>query len=112
MDKCTDCKGDLEKGVLLDQTYGAITAGRYAKAEIPDVSSKRIFMMLESQFSDVRRIVAKRCVSCNRILYTQNTVVVSDVNWVVKKRLIIIFTIILVVLLLTIAMFFWPLIFA
>lgn len=28
--QCPDCKGQLEKGCLMDQTYGAVTVQRYA----------------------------------------------------------------------------------
>ena len=85
-DKCPDCHGELEKGVLLDQTYGAITAGRYAKAEIPDGPNRKFMFVLESDFTDVRRIVAQRCMNCNKIvLHAQNTVVVSSVNKRTRK---------------------------
>lgn len=100
-DKCPDCQGELEKGVLLDQTYGAITAGRYAKADIPDGPNRKFILAFEADFTDVRRIVARRCVSCNRIiLHAQNTVVVGSVNKRSRKMfaLIIGFLLIIVII--------------
>lgn len=86
MNKCPDCQGDLEKGVLLDQTYGAVTAQRYAKAEIADKKDSKVMGVFESNFSDIRRVVALRCLKCNRVfLYAQNTITISNLNARGKK---------------------------
>jgi hypothetical protein len=94
MNKCPDCQGDLEKGVLLDQSYGQITAQRYAKAEIADSKDPKMMGVFESNFSDIRRIVALRCLKCNRVfLYAQNTITVSNLNARGKKIFLLIFVI-------------------
>lgn len=103
MDKCPDCHGELEKGVLLDQTYGGVTAQRYAKADMPDAPDARFKIVFESKFTDLRRVTARRCISCNRIfLYAQSTVTVQSLNKNVFKRLVIIFTILLAIALVVI----------
>lgn len=98
MDKCPDCHGELEKGVLLDQMYGGVTAQRYAKADVPDVPDRKVMMVFESKFTDIRRVVARRCINCNRIfLYAQNTITVTSLNRRLAKRIFIIVFILLVV---------------
>jgi hypothetical protein len=45
-------------------------------------------------FSDIRRIVALRCLKCNRVfLYAQNTITVSNLNARGKKIFLLIFVI-------------------
>ena len=100
MNKCPDCQGDLEKGVILDQTYGAVTAQRYARAEIAD-GNQKLFGVVEDKFSDIRRVVALRCLKCNRVfLYAQNTVLIPNLNTKVKTRILVIIGIMVLVVIL------------
>ena len=88
--QCPDCKGQLEKGCLIDNTYAAITVQRYARAEVPDTGNQSVMGTTEENFYDLRKTMAYRCTKCNRLfLYALNTITVPDVSAKVKKMWII-----------------------
>lgn len=76
--KCPDCNGELESGCIIDHTYGSVLIQRYVKAEVPK-NNKSVFWIRETDFSDVRRVITYRCVSCNRLFnYAQDFLSVSN----------------------------------
>lgn len=90
MNQCPDCKGQLEKGCLIDQTYGAVTVQRYARADVPDTGNKAIMGVSEEKFYDLRKTMAYRCTNCGRLfLYALNTVTIPDLSTRMKKFWII-----------------------
>jgi len=79
MDKCPDCNGELEKGCLLDHTYGLALVQRFAKAEIPVGNQKIIWGTREIDFTNVRRVITYRCTKCNRLFnYAQDSLAASN----------------------------------
>lgn len=93
INRCPDCKGELEKGCLIDHTYGGVAVQRYARSEIPDTPNKAVIIIgvTEENFYDVRKTIAYRCTKCNRLfLYALNTITVPNVSKRIKKFLLII----------------------
>src|SRR4051812_36624542 len=82
MKKCPDCNGELEQGAMLDFSHGAILAERYAKAVLPeDKNSFNGMKVVETDFTDLRRVQALRCIKCNRIfLYAQDIVLNKNIT--------------------------------
>lgn len=79
MDKCPDCKGELEKGCMIDHGYGVVITQRYAKADISEGPEK--LFIYETDFNDVRRVITYRCTKCNRLFqYAQNFVIVPNLG--------------------------------
>ncbi|MCR4329836.1 MAG: hypothetical protein NUV65_04815 [Candidatus Roizmanbacteria bacterium] len=99
--QCPDCKGLLEEGAILDFTYGSVMVERYAKTQIP-TNKKGIQGMKwvhEGQFNDLRRVISKRCMSCNRIFhYAQDEILIQNLNANTNKTMLIITTILFVVM--------------
>jgi hypothetical protein len=92
--KCPDCGGELEQGTLMDYAYNKIFVQRYAQANIPS-TNKTKFGIFETNFLNHRRVIAKRCIVCNRIfLYAQNFI--TDTEAMEKRANIIIILIIIV----------------
>ncbi len=93
MNKCSDCQGDLEKGALIDTSYGTNLVQRFAKSDnIPSDPKFLIVGNNEANFTDIRRVIAYRCIKCNRIFqYAQETVVIKDLNKRVKNLYVLIF---------------------
>lgn len=86
MQTCPDCQGTLEKGCLLDHTYGSTIAQRYAKTEVSNATNQTIMGMAESEFKDIRRVIAYRCTKCNRIFqYAQDSIIIPNLSQVNKK---------------------------
>lgn len=99
MKKCPDCNGELEKGCLIDQTYGAITVQRYARSDVPDTPNKVALRISEEKFYDLRKTIAFRCKQCNRIfLYALNTITVPNLSKRIRKWLITMLVIIAVII--------------
>ena len=90
MKKCPDCKGDFEKGCIVDAGYGAVTVQRYARSDVKD--TKAVVMGVnEEDFYDLRKVVTYRCTKCNRLFsYALNTVLVEDVGKRTKKHLYVV----------------------
>jgi len=80
MDKCKDCGGQIEKGAMLDYTYGGVLAQRYSKTDnLPQGKNKAFMGMREADFQDIRRINAFRCIKCNRVyLYAQEIIAAKN----------------------------------
>lgn len=94
MKNCPDCKGELVKGSVIDFTYGGSNTAMYAendKAESKSISSYR------NNFKNLRKIIAYRCTSCNRIFQYAGTEVIRDnistagVWWVLGILLLAVF---------------------
>jgi len=78
MTKCPDCGGELENGALLDGNDQGALIQRYAKVDsLPaDFPKKVIMSPVETNFKDVRRVLAYRCTKCNKIqIYAQEVFV-------------------------------------
>lgn len=69
IEKCPDCGGELEKGVIPDYLYGGVvTILRYIKGEKSSFTFPFVRVPINSNF---RLINSYRCVKCNRVfLYT------------------------------------------
>jgi hypothetical protein len=79
MKKCPDCQGELETGCLIDHGYGAVMIQRYAKIKFPQDNKKK--SLIETDFNDIRRVIASRCTKCNRIFqYAQDFVVQPNIK--------------------------------
>lgn len=100
MKKCPDCGGDFENGVILDSTYGATLVQRYAKSgNVPSGTKNYIIGTNEANFTDLRRVVAYRCLKCNRIFqYAQDSIVLKDLNRRTKRIWMVFFLIIVAIL--------------
>lgn len=86
MNKCSDCQGDLEKGALLDFTNYATIAQRFAKSDNIPTNTSSVGVN-EANFKDIRRVIAYRCVKCNRIFqYAQDIIITDDLNKQYKKQ--------------------------
>jgi hypothetical protein len=81
IEKCNSCDGDLEQGALVDYTYGGILVQRYAKTNDMPTGSKIQLGGFEANLQDMRRVHAKRCTSCNRVvLFAQDHITAGDSN--------------------------------
>lgn len=105
MNKCPDCGGEFENGVMLDTTYGSTLVQRYAKSDnVPSGTKNYIIGNNEANFTDLRRVLAYRCIKCNRIFqYAQDSIVLKDLNKRVRRLyiflvagLVIVFTVIII----------------
>lgn len=76
MDKCPDCRGDLENGCMMDSTYLANNVQRYAKGIIPiPETPHKLLRLNEIDFNDIRKVIVYRCTKCNRLFsYAQEIV--------------------------------------
>ena len=100
--KCPDCGGELENGLILDHTYGAVFTSRYAKGEVPTNKSQNVIFIHENDYKDVRRVMTKRCTKCNRLFsYAQDFVLMSDPKKAYTKSLLVVFAIVGVIFALT-----------
>ncbi len=84
--KCSDCGGELEEGAMMDFTYGAVGIQRHAKTQMPQDGQKFQFGMHEASFEDIRRVVAFRCVKCNRIYHYAQDFVLMKSLWAGQKN--------------------------
>ncbi len=99
MKNCPDCGGDFENGVMLDTTYGAVIIQRYAKSNnIPDDSRNFKLAVTESNFEDLRRVVAYRCMKCNRIFqYAQDAVVMQSLTKRTRRMYLVVVIVLIVI---------------
>ena len=98
MNTCPDCKGELEKGCILDHAYGGVGAQRYAKANLPESSPSMTLKFFEADFNDIRRVITYRCKKCNRLFqYAQNLVLMSSAAKNRNKFLLIYFGIVIII---------------
>lgn len=101
IDKCPDCKGTLEKGCVIDHTYGSALVQRYAKAEVPTTPLKLMMGMHETDFNDVRRVTTYRCTQCNRLFqYAQSFVIVPNLGVRNRNVIAIIFGVVFAIMIL------------
>ena len=81
MNKCPHCSVELEKGALLDFSYGVVMNQRWAQADTPDEKQKVVLSGIESDYKNLRRVDAFRCPRCNHLyLFAQNTIVVENIK--------------------------------
>lgn len=98
LQKCPDCGGELEKGRVVDYSYGGGTFSQYVKVEgvnqsfIVDVSEKRV-------------ITALRCTKCNRIFQyaSEDVIKVSPARRTANKMMILLVCVMAILLIITIA---------
>ncbi len=94
MKNCPDCKGELVKGSVIDFTYGGSNASMFAEND--NAESKHI-SSIRNNFRNLRKIIAYRCVSCNRIFqYAGTEVIRNNINtagvwWVLGLLLLAMF---------------------
>lgn len=90
MKKCPDCKGDFERGCIVDVGYGAVMVQRYARSDVKDINAV-VMGVNEEKFYDLRKVITYRCTKCNRLFsYALNTVLVADVGRRTKKYVFVV----------------------
>lgn len=78
MKNCPDCKGELVMGSVVDATYGGVNAGLFAENDKADSKSISSF---RNNFRNLRKVIAYRCTSCNRIFhYAGDDVIKKDLK--------------------------------
>jgi len=82
--KCPDCNGELEKGAIMDYTYGGIAVERYAKTEVP--RKQKFALLSEGNFQDIRRVITYRCTKCNRLFSYAQDIVLGNNVWQTAKK--------------------------
>ncbi len=99
MDKCPDCNGELEKGCMIDHTYGAVIVQRYAKAEMPETPQKLVVGIHETDFNDIRRVITYRCTKCNKLFqYAQSFVTIPSLGARNRNIMIVAFGVAIVIM--------------
>ncbi len=81
---------------------GIAMVQRYGKAEVPRTSSPFFISFTETNFTDVRRVIVYRCLSCNRLYhYAQDVVIMSKYPEYSQKLILIAMIFMAVIILLT-----------
>lgn len=106
MNKCSDCGGELEKGVLLDQMPGFTAIQRYAQIDTLPTDTNVVWKgVREANFKNARRVLAFRCIKCNKLhTYAQDTVFTEKK---VKYLQVRVLAILLIGILAIVAVIFW-----
>ena len=106
MNKCSDCGGELEKGVLLDHTLGFVAIQRYAQSDnIPTDTNIPLSGRIEANFKNIRRVLAFRCMKCNKINTYAQDIVFTEKK--VKYLQLRVLAILLIGILAIAAVIFW-----
>jgi len=99
---CPDCSGVLEKGSILDSTYGGINTSMYVENNQADNNSISSY---KNTFTNWRKIIAYRCKSCNRIFNYASPTIIKKSSKIINNVYLMVAMILLILIIVGIITF-------